>query len=79
MICRPKILSVTNGAAVMPLDISEKIARQCGRYRFGCIERICQATKYAMADVTARMFLIKPAREERRVAYLEQAQTAVKL
>ena len=58
---RPKVLSVTNGTAVMRLEISEKTARQFGRYRFGCVERICQATKSAIAEVPARMFLLKSA------------------
>jgi len=58
---RPRVLSVTNGAAVMRLEISEKTARQFGRYRFGCVERICQNTKSAIAEVPARMFLLKSA------------------
>ncbi len=63
---RPKVLSVTNGAAVMRLEISENTARQFGRYRFGCVDRICQATKSAIAEVPARMFLLKSALIEDR-------------
>ncbi|MGP0591043.1 GAF domain-containing sensor histidine kinase [Nitrospira sp. T9] len=53
---KPEVLSVTNGHAVMRLQLSESTIRQFGPYLQGCAERICHTTKATVAEVPARMF-----------------------
>jgi signal transduction histidine kinase len=52
----PEVISVTNGHAVIRLQLSESTIRQFGPYLRGCAERICQSTKATVAEVPARMF-----------------------
>lgn len=53
---KPEVVSVTNGHAVMRLQLSESTIRQFGPYIRGCAERICHTTKATVAEVPARMF-----------------------
>lgn len=53
---KPEVVSVTNGHAVMRLQLSESTIRQFGPYLRGCAERICHTTKATVAEVPARMF-----------------------
>jgi signal transduction histidine kinase len=53
---KPEVVSVTNGHAVMRLQLSESTIKQFGPYVRGCAERICQTTKATVAEVPARMF-----------------------
>ena len=53
---KPEVISVTNGHAVMRLQLSESTIKQFGPYLQGCAERICHTTKATVAEVPARMF-----------------------
>ncbi|WP_447964226.1 ATP-binding protein [Nitrospira sp. Ecomares 2.1] len=53
---KPEVVSVTNGHAVMRLQLSESTIKQFGPYLQGCAERICHTTKATVAEVPARMF-----------------------
>ncbi len=53
---KPEVVSVTNGQAVMRLQLSESTINQFGPYLRGCAERICHTTKATVAEVPARMF-----------------------
>ncbi|PJA78151.1 MAG: hypothetical protein CO149_05595 [Nitrospirae bacterium CG_4_9_14_3_um_filter_51_5] len=70
---KPKVVSVTNGHAVMRLQFSESTIRQFGPYLRGCAERVCHTTKATVAEVPARMFGRKAATIHDRCCIAEGA------
>ena len=57
----PEVISVTNGHAVIRLNVSESVRNQFGPYLRGCAERICHTSKATIAQVPASMFGQEPA------------------